>query len=736
MAMLNDDEGLLSTLRDAVGYGDVESMRQRLQECTSKDYAIMEVLGQGACGIVFKARDIHLNRLVAIKCPVGTDQRRQLVAMFDEARIMAKVNHPNVASVYALSETTEPPFIVAEFVDGRPIDEAVAGFSIEQKLRVFGGVLRGVAELHRHRIVHRDLKPSNILVDGKGASKVLDMGIARQTLEGDSTKPAATDTQGTPAYMAPEQTLGKAAEATADVFSLGVVLFELLTRQRPFAGDDTQQVLQAIREFPPPLPRALNTDIPGPLQAICLTALEKDPTKRYASARDFLLDLERLQKGEPIVANPTLLSDILDHGIERHTADLLCWKQDRLISTREHDYFVDKYDRLRQREEFWVLDSRRISYSQVALHLGAWSCVVSAFLMRFFSWRGLPRPARVSVPLALFAVLFGLGAFLWRRRTKRVAVVLLLAASLTWPLLVATTCVTMEMAWATQPLPDDLFPSDVMNNNQLLVIAGTWCALCAVLWAKTRTGAFSLIWAISGTVLATAVFAFAGMLDQLEQGNIDTVAGWYLLFSLGMFGLAMWVDLRYKAGHLAGPWYVISTAMILAAVTLIAKFGPTTDWLGLIDLPRRDGDAITRHIKYSFMLNGAAYMVVGLLADRSIRSRWLRKISTILFWLAPSHILAPILLLETEWAVLPCGWTIPELLLPIVALCFVFASVPKQMKSFFFSGLFYVAVSVQRLTDRHFEDWFAWPVALAIGGLILALTAWRRPTLFDRKRTG
>ena len=144
--------------------------------------------------------------------------------------------------------------------------------------------------------------------------------------------------------------------------------------------------------------------------------------------------------------------------------------------------------------------------------------------------------------------------------------------------------------------------------------------------------------------------------------------------------------------------------------------------------------ARVRHVKYAFVINGIICLLLGLFADRSELSRWLRQIATFLFWLAPSHILAPILFLEDEWAVLPGNWTVAEVLLPLGALFFIFISVPKQMKSFFFSGLFYMAVSIQRLTARHFEDAFAWPIALAAGGFLLALAAWRYPALFDRSK--
>ena len=719
---LREDERLAARLREATGLGGKEALRQKLQARVAGDYEVLGVLGEGAGGVVFKARDVHLDRFVAIKCPADGAQRGRLAGLFDEARILATINHPNVAAVYALAEHPDLPLIVMEYVEGSPVTEAVAGAPLEQRLAVFRQVLRGATELHRRGIVHRDLKPANILVDRSGAAKVLDVGIAEKAWDGGP----AVDPRGTPAYLAPEQARGEPPLPTADVFSLGIVLFELLTGQRPFGGRDTAEVIEAIREADPPLPRALAADIPGPVQAICLAALEKDPARRYPSAREFLLDLERFLQGESVVANPTLLADILDHGVDRHVADLARWCADRLISAREHDYFTERYSRLRHREELWVLDSRRISFSQVALHLGAWLCVVSALLMVCFQWPNLSKGARTGLPLGMFAVLLAVGGHLWTRRTRRVALVLLVAACLTWP--VAAAAFFMSMKWNLAAGADDVLPG--LTNVELILATGTWAALCLALWRWTRTSAFALVWGLSFLAVATALFAWMGM----KRWQPDETAAWYLVPAVLLFGWAMLLDLKWRQVHFAAPLYVMSVVVLGLALTEIAREGPTTKWLGVQALAGQWGieklDA-ARQVKYSFIINGALYLAMGLLADRSGSSWWLRKIATVLFWLAPSHLLLPVRLLADQWAVLPGGWTMPEVLLPVGALAFVLASVPKQMKSFFFSGLGYLAVAAERLTAAHFQDVYAWPVGLAVAGFALAMVAWRRPALFD-----
>ena len=134
------------------------------------------------------------------------------------------------------------------------------------------------------------------------------------------------------------------------------------------------------------------------------------------------------------------------------------------------------------------------------------------------------------------------------------------------------------------------------------------------------------------------------------------------------------------------------------------------------------------------MINGAIYLCCALIADRSTSSPWLRWIGNVLFWLAPTHLLLPILRLENQWPITGSAWTVPELVLPVAALSFVFAAVPKQMKSLFFSGLFYLAISTQQLTARHFENKLAWPIAIATTGIVLTLIAWQWPAVFEWKQ--
>lgn len=721
---LSQDELLVGQLRDALDLQQQTDVRRALQAATVGDYEILETLGHGSYGIVYKARDLRLERLVAIKCLAARVAPERVNDMLQEARTLARVSHPGIAAVYAICPKPELPFIVMELVEGRPITEALRNAPLPEQLKVFTQVLQAVAELHRRGVVHRDLKPDNILVDGSGNVKLVDLGIAHAAdLPGLDW---ANRAEGTPAYLSPEQSFGRPARPSADVFSLGVILFELLTQQRPFTGATEAQIIIAIRQMDPPLPRSLRQEIPGALQAICLTAMEKDPAHRYSSAGEFLLDLERFLRGEAIAANPTLLVSALDHGIERHITDLQRWRGDRLISTREYDYLLSRYDRLRQREEFWLLDSRRISFSQVLLHLGVWACVISAFLMLAFPWPHL-RTSRLLLAWMLLPGMLYAGCHLWRKRTFRVASVLLIGAAILCPLALATGLVQYHVLEGTGA--GELLPG-IVGNRQLLVSTLGGMAMSLALWCYTRTAAFSLVSGLMTIAVATAVFGLLGLRAQLDAHRIDIVAGWYLGIGAALFGAGMIWDLQRRIRAFALPLYVIGLAVVLIALTLIAGLGPTPHWLGWA--PLAQGEELMRQIQYSFAANGMLYLLSGIFANRSAQSALLRRIGTILFWLAPSHVLIPVLRLEDQWPLWGSTWTAPELLLPVGALAFIFLSVPRQMKSFFFSGLLYLAIAVQRMTARHFDNVFAWPVALAVTGVVLVLVAWRYPRLFDR----
>lgn len=253
-------------------------------------YELLEQIGRGGMGVVFKARHLKLNRLVAIKLlPNAEFAKPEVLARFlTEAQAVAAVKHPNVIEIYDFGETNHSPYFVMELLEPKHFGDRYSPkvrHDPWEVARVLAKVARGVAEVHAEGIVHRDLKPANILFDKRGEPKVVDFGLAKRE-NSELTKSLATF--GTLHYMAPEQAKGKTKHAgpPADVWALGVILYECLTGRRPFEGDDQISLLMSIATDEPELPRVLNAALPPEFEAIIVKCLAKKPPDRYSSARE------------------------------------------------------------------------------------------------------------------------------------------------------------------------------------------------------------------------------------------------------------------------------------------------------------------------------------------------------------------------------------------------------------------------------------------------------------------
>ncbi len=289
------------------------------------NYEIIEEIARGASGIVYKAKQRNLDRVVALKVLIAgeTASEEQIKRFHHEAKAVAKLRHPNIVPIYDVGVHKGKHYFAMEYVDGKPLHRMMKKKCLppNESLDIIVKAAQAIAAAHEAHIIHRDIKPANIMIDSAGRVQVMDFGLAKQ-VEADTQYTRSGTTMGTPNYMPVEQARGdvKNIDERSDIYSLGAVLYEMLTGVPPFVAEtNLKTILKVINEEPIP-PRRRNPHIHKDIETICMKAMSKDRERRYATAREFIDDIRRFRAGEPILARPPSMIYRLSKKIRKYRA--------------------------------------------------------------------------------------------------------------------------------------------------------------------------------------------------------------------------------------------------------------------------------------------------------------------------------------------------------------------------------------------------------------------------------
>ncbi len=291
------------------------------------DYELLYELGRGGMGVVYKARDLNLNRFVALKMilPGAIPDETDLQRFHTEAAAAACLRHPNIVSVHQVGVEDGRCYYCMDLIEGPSLAKRLAGGPLPGRVaaRYLLDVARGIEHAHQHGILHRDLKPANILLDADDQPHVADFGLAKRMTADDSGQTRTGAILGTPSYMAPEQAAGlKEIGPACDVYGLGALLYETLTGRPPFRAESSLDTLTQVVEQPPAPPRLLNPKVGRDLETICLKCLQKEPAHRYPSAAALADDLQRYLEGESIHARSFNVLDRIARTLEHSQYDV------------------------------------------------------------------------------------------------------------------------------------------------------------------------------------------------------------------------------------------------------------------------------------------------------------------------------------------------------------------------------------------------------------------------------
>lgn len=649
-------------------------------------YVIEGELGRGGLGIVYRARDLMLNRPVALKVLTsdkGDEAQRQKV--LDEARRTAALGDRCIVTIFGVLEHQGQSAIAMELVDGHELQNVASVLEPRQVAKIIAEVCRAVASAHSAGILHRDLKPQNIVVTPAHEVRILDFGLS---IEINSTE-IEEGFSGTISYSAPERLMGQKATQATDIFSLGVLFHETLTGRHPFAKLGKPPTLSSILAGDPSLPREHRPEIPEDLERVCLACLSFKPENR-PTATELHHALECFLAGQPVQIRANAVKNHLLNRIEDHVDEIEKWQKLGLVRNQERDQLRWQYRRILEGDDLWPTETRKLRTLELGIYISIWTMLSAAYLSAGLYREDVGAPLRWLIPLFITSSLVVAGLVTEKRSTQRVAPLFIGGAILS--LIPTLMSFLTEFLWVPEMTTSKDWLQNAGVSNKTLLLSSL-IGLVVSVFRLNKTGVSFYAWLSSILFLSThlSVLLLLGFLEwesgPKALGILSTGVAWIV-------GSGFEQQMRSR---FARPYHWIGASGTMLGLYMLATV-PLLSWIGIENLSRNT------QFGWSFAICGFFMLGIGILLDRSLRLER-RRIAKLFEWVCPIFILGGLFQAAMEKSPI-LGWDTPGSLwltvIPFILAVAMFVVLTLKMwkPRFMISSLGGVALSLHLLQHQ------------------------------------
>ena len=683
-------------------------------------YILEGELGRGGLGVVYRGRDVTLNRPVAIKVLTtaeGSKEQRQKV--IEEARRAAALGDRCIVTIYGVIEHQGNSAIVMELVDGHELQNVSSVLEPKQIAKIIAEATRAISVAHHAGILHRDLKPQNLVVTPGHEVRILDFGLSIEI----SSANIEEGFSGTVAYAAPERLQGQSATPASDIFSLGVLFHEALTGRHPFAKLGKPPTISSILAGEPTIPRALRPEIPEDLERICLSCLAFNPEQR-PNADEVHQGLINFLAGQPIHMKNSVVKDHLLNRIEEHVGTIEKWRDLGLVDNRERDQLRWHYRRVLEGDDLWPTETRKLRVGELGIYICIWTVLVASFFTAVLYRQDVGPPFSWLLPLGTSFALAGAGLFSQQFARKRVSPLFFGSAIISLvPTLIA---VLTELVWA--PVPDsqaELFGDAGIANRTLFV--SSLVSLIAAVLRLHRTGVSFYSW-VAAVLYASTHISLLLVAGYLTWEDGPQALGILSITVAWMMGTGFE---RMKKSRFARPFHWLGSLSLLAGLYMLAKV-PLLTWVGIDFL----GAEATKG--WSLAISGFLLLVVTYLLENSIRLER-RRIANYLEWVCPIFVLGGFYQAAQSsspiqgWEGTAGIWLTVSPFLAAVAM-FIALTARSWRPRYMISAMAGIALAVQLVRHHELIPIKLLLLTVTLGGLLLASAFYIRMELATHSR--